>query len=89
MSDESTSETTQENGWKIAVITIQSPGPRYLIRLESGGQEAVDNVQFNDFDLGLDGRAEVEYKQLEIIQDGDFSQTAKFYDHPIDTERDE
>lgn len=79
MSDKETVAVEQSDGWKIAVITTQGVGPRYVIRLDTGAGEAVDNVQFNGFKLGLDGRAEVEYKRLEI-EDENFTSTAKFYD---------
>lgn len=70
---------SEQNGeWNVAVITLQSPGPRYHIRFESGAREAVDNVEFNGFRLGLDGRAEVEYNRMEI-EDNNFKSTAKFY----------
>lgn len=64
--------------WKLAEITLNSPGPRYLIRGERLS-EAVDRVEFNGFRLGLDGRAEVEYIELEIVEE-DFHSTAKFFD---------
>jgi len=64
--------------WKIAEITLNSPGPRYVIRGETLS-EVVDRVEFNGFRLGLDGRAEVEYLDLKIA-DEDFHSTAKFYD---------
>ena len=86
MNEQSSDGTDQIKEWKIAVITLQSPGPRYVIRLDSGVREAVDNVRFNGFDVGLDGRAEVEYKRLEITKDDDFTHTAQFYDHSVDTE---
>jgi len=65
--------------WKIAVITLSSPGPRYVIKLDSGVVETANNVEFNGFRLGLDGRAEVEYKRLEV-ESRDFNSIAKFYD---------
>lgn len=77
----------QSDDWKIAEITIQSPGPRYVIRLDSGAHEAVDTVEFNGFKVGLDGRAEVEYRRLDI-EDEDFTSTAKFYDHAQDSDKD-
>lgn len=64
--------------WNVAEITLNSPGPRYVIRGETLS-EVVDRVEFNGFWLGLDGRAEVEYLELEIVEE-DFQSTAKFYD---------
>lgn len=87
-SDEGTAAIEQSDEWKIAVITLQSPGPRYAIRLDSGAVEAVDDVEFNGFKLGLDGRAEVEYKTLEIEEE-DFTYTAKFFDGSVDVASEE
>lgn len=88
MNETDNSGMEQSDEWKIAVITTQPVGPRYTLRLDSGTGEAVDNVEFNGFKLGLDGRAEVEYKKLEI-EDGNFTSTAKFYDKSADTETDQ
>ena len=63
--------------WKLAEITLNSHGPRYFIRGENL-QEVAERVEFNGMRLGLDGRAEVEYKRLEFEDEGCRS-TAKFY----------
>ena len=78
-SDTCTDDIERSDEWKLAEITVQNIGPRYVIWLDSGTCELVDRVEFNGFRLGLDGRAEVEYKRLEI-EDEDFTSTAKFYD---------
>ena len=80
------SGTEHSDEWKIAEITLNQYGPQYLIRGENL-DEFADRVEFNGFRLGLDGRAEVEYKRLEF-EDGGFSSTAKFFDHSLRTDND-
>lgn len=69
-----------EREWKMAEITTQSLGPRYVIELDEDTKVA-NTVTFNGFRLGLDGRAEVEYTDLEIVdQEYPRGITAKFRD---------
>ena len=82
----SDNESTEEN-WRVGEITTNSHGPSYVIHL-GGGDEydgkqsfTVETVRFNGFTLGLDGRAEVEYREFSVTkEDYPTELTINFYD---------
>jgi len=66
--------------WKLAEITKQSYGPSYLIATDDD-QLFADTVRFNEFQLGVDGRVEVESVELRLTDDsGRTGPVADFYD---------
>lgn len=66
---ETETEAEAEPEWKLAQIRTQDHGPRYVIGTD-GDAMAADTVRFNGFKVGLDGRIEVEYTELEVTDEG-------------------